>query len=50
MGNELHFTLGIGHFPLTIEEALQHSLIQRACEAVGLVCPDICTPAELMKL
>jgi hypothetical protein len=24
--------------------------IQRACEAVGLVCPDICTPAELMKL
>lgn len=26
------------------------SRIQRACEAVGLVCPDICTPAELMKL
>ena len=24
--------------------------IQRACEAVGLVCPDICTPAEMMKL
>jgi hypothetical protein len=24
--------------------------IQRACETVGLVCPDICTPAELMKL
>ena len=24
--------------------------IHRACEAVGLVCPDICTPAELMKL
>jgi hypothetical protein len=24
--------------------------IERACEAVGLVCPDICTPAELMKL
>ena len=24
--------------------------IQRACESVGLVCPDICTPAELMKL
>ena len=24
--------------------------IQRACEAVGLACPDICTPAELMKL
>ena len=26
------------------------SRIQRACEAVGLTCPDICTPAELMKL
>ena len=26
------------------------SRIQRACEAVGLACPDICTPAELMKL
>lgn len=24
--------------------------IQRACEALGLACPDICTPAELMKL
>lgn len=24
--------------------------IQRACEAVRLVCSDICTPAELMKL
>jgi hypothetical protein len=24
--------------------------IQRACVAVGLVCPDICTPAELMRL
>ena len=24
--------------------------IQRACEAVGLACPDICTPAELMKV
>ena len=24
--------------------------IQRACAAVGLVCPDICTPAELMRL
>jgi hypothetical protein len=24
--------------------------IQRACEAAGLACPDICTPAELMKL
>jgi hypothetical protein len=24
--------------------------IERACAAVGLVCPDICTPAELMKL
>ena len=24
--------------------------IQRVCESVGLVCPDICTPAELMKL
>ena len=23
--------------------------IQRACAAVGLVCPDICTPAELMR-
>ena len=23
--------------------------IQRACESVGLACPDICTPAELMK-
>ena len=26
------------------------SRIQRACESMGLVCPDICTPAELMKL
>ena len=24
--------------------------IERACAAFGLVCPDICTPAELMKL
>ena len=24
--------------------------IQRACAAVGLGCPDICTPAELMRL
>ncbi|MEQ1860740.1 MAG: type II toxin-antitoxin system VapC family toxin, partial [Chthoniobacteraceae bacterium] len=24
--------------------------IEQACEAAGLVCPDICTPAELMKL
>jgi hypothetical protein len=24
--------------------------IERTCEAVGLVCPDICTPAELMNL
>ena len=24
--------------------------IQRACESLGLSCPDICTPAELMKL
>ena len=24
--------------------------IEQACAAVGLVCPDICTPAELMKL
>jgi len=24
--------------------------IHRACEAVGLMSPDICTPAELMKL
>ena len=23
--------------------------IQPACAAVGLVCPDICTPAELMR-
>ena len=24
--------------------------IEQACAAMGLVCPDICTPAELMKL
>jgi len=24
--------------------------IERACAVFGLVCPDICTPAELMKL
>jgi hypothetical protein len=24
--------------------------IEHACAAAGLVCPDICTPAELMKL
>jgi len=24
--------------------------IRRACESVGFPCPDICTPAELMKL
>ena len=24
--------------------------LERACAAFGLVCPDICTPAELMKL
>ncbi len=25
------------------------SRIERACEAAGLLCPDICTPAELMR-
>ena len=25
------------------------SRIERACEAAGLLCPDICTPAELMN-
>jgi hypothetical protein len=25
------------------------SRIERACAAAGLLCPDICTPAELMR-